>query len=287
MSIAPLVIAKNQNKEISVLPGLLNRHGLITGATGTGKTVTLQVMAEKLSSIGVPVFLADVKGDLSGLSMAGQSSEKFEKRLTSFGLPLPEFSACPAVFWDIFGNAGHPLRATVSNLGPVLLSRILTLNETQQGVLALVFKAADDQGLLLLDLKDLRAMLQYVGENAKEFAAVYGNVSTASIGAIQRGLLRLEQEGGGYFLGEPMLDIADFFRTDSRGRGIIHILAADRLLNTPMLYSTALLWLLAELFERLPEVGDLEKPKWCFSSMRLISFSMTRRGRCSSVLNRS
>ena len=263
MSIVPLVIAKNQKKEITVLPELLNRHGLITGATGTGKTVTLQVMAERMSSIGVPVFLADVKGDLSGISQAGQSSEKLEKRLKSFGLPTPEFSAYPTIFWDVFGKAGHPLRATVSDLGPLLLSRILMLNETQQGVLALVFKAADDQGLLLLDLKDLRAMLQYVGDNAKDFATQYGNVTAASIGAIQRGLLRLEQEGGGYFLGEPMLDIADLIRTD-RGRGVIHILAADQLLNTPMLYSTALLWLLAELFERLPEVGDLEKPKLAF-----------------------
>jgi len=263
MSIEPLIIAKNPKKEIAVLPGLLNRHGLITGATGTGKTVTLQVMAEQLSSIGVPVFLADVKGDLSGISQAGQSSEKLEKRLVSFGLPQPEFSAYPTIFWDIFGKAGHPVRATVSNLGPVLLSRILMLNETQQGVLALVFKAADDNGLLLLDLKDLRSMLQYVGENANDFAVQYGNVSPASIGAIQRGLLRLEQEGGGYFLGEPMLDISDLLRTD-RGRGVIHILAADQLLNTPMLYSTMLLWLLAELFERLPEVGDLEKPKLVF-----------------------
>ena len=263
MSITPLVIAKNQKKEVVSLPELMNRHGLITGATGTGKTVTLQVMAERLSSIGVPVFLADVKGDLSGISQAGQSSEKLEKRLAAFGLPRPEFSAYPTIFWDIFGKSGHHLRATVSNLGPVLLSRILMLNETQQGVLALVFKAADDNGLLLLDLKDLRAMLQYAGENAKDFAVQYGNVSTASIGAIQRGLLRLEQEGGGHFLGEPMLDVADLFRTD-RGRGVIHILVADQLLNTPMLYSTALLWLLAELFERLPEVGDLEKPKLAF-----------------------
>ena len=264
MSITPLAIAKNQQKEIAVLPGLMNRHGLITGATGTGKTVTLQVMAERLSSIGVPVFLADVKGDLSGISQAGQLSEKLEKRLASFGMPIPEFSAFPTVFWDVFGKDGHPLRATVSDLGPLLFSRILTLNETQQGVLTLVFKAADDMGLLLLDFKDLRAMLKYVGENAKDFAAQYGNVSTASIGAIQRGLLRLEQEGGEYFLGEPMLDIADLLRCDNRGRGVIHILAADKLLNTPMLYSTTLLWLLAELFERLPEVGDLEKPKLAF-----------------------
>ena len=263
MSLTPLVIAKNQQNEVALLPGMANRHGLITGATGTGKTVTLQVMAERMSSIGVPVFLADIKGDLSGIAHAGQSSEKIEKRLASFGLPAPEFSACPTIFWDIFGKAGHHLRATVSDLGPLLLSRILMLNETQHGILTLVFKAADDQGLLLLDMKDLRAMLQYVGENTKDFAVEYGNVSTASIGAIQRGLLRLEQEGGGDFLGEPMLDINDLLLTD-RGRGVIHILAADRLLNSPMLYSTVLLWLLAELFERLPEVGDIEKPKLAF-----------------------
>ena len=263
MNLTPLVIAKNKQKEIAIRPEMVNRHGLITGATGTGKTVTLQVMAERLSSIGVPVFMADVKGDLSGISQPGQSSEKLEKRLSSFGLPTPEFLAYPTVFWDVFGKAGHPLRATVSDLGPLLLSRILMLNETQHGVLALVFKAADDQGLLLLDLKDLRAMLQYVGENAKDFATQYGNVSPASIGAIQRGLLRLEQEGGEHFLGEPMLDITDLLRTDS-GRGVINVLVAERLFNTPMLYSTTLLWLLAELFERLPEVGDLEKPRLAF-----------------------
>jgi len=263
MSIAPLTIATNQQKEIALLPGLANRHGLITGATGTGKTITLQVMAERLSSIGVPVFMADVKGDLSGLSQKGQSSEKLEKRMASLGWPPPEFSAYPTIFWDVFGKEGHPLRATVSDLGPLLLSRILALNETQEGVLALVFKVADDQGLLLLDLKDLRAMLQYVGDNAKNFSAQYGNVSSASIGAIQRGLLRLEQEGGEHFLGEPMLNIDDLLQTD-RGKGVIHILAADALLNTPMLYSTVLLWLLSELFERLPEAGDLEKPRLAF-----------------------
>ena len=263
MNTAQLVIAKNRQKEIALRPEMVNRHGLITGATGTGKTVTLQIMAEQLSSIGVPVFLADVKGDLSGISQAGRLSEKFEKRLASFGLPTPEFSAYPTVFWDVFGQAGHPLRATVSDLGPLLLSRILMLNETQQGVLTIIFKVADDHGLLLLDLKDLRAMLQYVGENTRDFATQYGNVSTASIGAVQRSLLRLEQEGGGHFLGEPMLDISELLRTD-RGRGVIHILAADRLFNTPMLYSTTLLWLLAELFEQLPEVGDLEKPKLAF-----------------------
>ena len=263
MSIEPLVLARNQQQQIALLPGLANRHGLITGATGTGKTSTLQVLAERFSAIGVPVFLTDVKGDLSGISQAGQPSEKLVRRLDTLGLPMPEFSAFPTVFWDVFGKDGHPLRATVSDLGPMLLSRILMLNETQEGVLALVFKVADDQGLALLDLKDLRLMLQYVGEHAKEFATQYGNVSAASIGAIQRGLLRLEQEGGESFLGEPMLDIDDLLQTE-RGRGVIHILTADRLLNTPLLYSTVLLWLLSELFERLPEVGDVDKPKLVF-----------------------
>lgn len=263
MSIAPLVIARNQEKEIVLLPALANRHGLITGATGTGKTITLQVMAERFSAIGVPVFMADVKSDLAGMSQAGMSSEKLEKRLESLGLPKPDFSAFPVTFWDVFGKAGHPLRATVSDLGPLLLSRILQLNETQEGVLTLVFKVADDQGLLLLDLKDLRAMLQYVGENAKDFTAQYGNVSSASIGAIQRGLLALEQQGGEKFLGEPMLDIDDLLQTEN-GRGIVHILAADQLMNMPLLYSMVLLWLLSELFERLPEVGDQEKPKLIF-----------------------
>lgn len=263
MSIAPLVIARNQEKEIVLLPALANRHGLITGATGTGKTITLQVMVERFSAIGVPVFMSDVKSDLAGMSQAGMSSEKLEKRLESLGLPKPDFSAFPVTFWDVFGKAGHPLRATVSDLGPLLLSRILQLNETQEGVLTLVFKVADDQGLLLLDLKDLRAMLQYVGENAKDFTAQYGNVSSASIGAIQRGLLALEQQGGEKFLGEPMLDIDDLLQTEN-GRGIVHILAADQLMNTPLLYSMVLLWLLSELFERLPEVGDQEKPKLIF-----------------------
>ncbi|MDR1529078.1 MAG: DUF853 domain-containing protein [Burkholderiales bacterium] len=263
MTIAPLIIARRQEKEIVLLPALANRHGLITGATGTGKTVTLQVMAEKFSAIGVPVFMADVKGDLAGMSQAGQTSEKLEKRLQSLHLPTPEFSSFPVIFWDVFKKAGHPLRGTVSDLGPLLLSRILQLNDTQEGVLTLVFKVADDRGLLLLDLKDLRAMLQYVGENAKDFTAQYGNVSAVSIGAIQRGLLSLEQQGGENFFGEPMLNIDDLLQTEN-GRGVVHILAAEQLMNTPMLYSTVLLWLLAELFERLPEVGDQEKPKLVF-----------------------
>lgn len=263
MTIDPLVIGESGNKEIVLLPGLANRHGLITGATGTGKTVTLQVLAERFSSIGVPVFMADVKGDLSGISQAGVPSEKFKQRLQSMQMPEPEYRAFPVIFWDVFGKQGHPLRATVSDLGPLLLSRVLMLNETQEGILTMVFKIADDKGLLLLDLKDLRAMLQFVGDNAKEFTTQYGNVSAASIGAIQRGLLSLEQQGGELFLGEPMLNIDDLLQTD-RGRGVIHILAADQLLNSPMLYSTMLLWLLSDLFERLPEVGDPEKPKLVF-----------------------
>jgi DNA helicase HerA-like ATPase len=263
MTIAPLPIGKFGDKEAVLLPGLANRHGLITGATGTGKTVTLQVLAERFSGLGVPVFMADVKGDLAGMSQAGAPSEKFQERLRALQLPEPEYRAFPVIFWDVFGKQGHPLRATVSDLGPLLLSRILMLNETQEGVLTMVFKIADDRGLLLLDIKDLRAMLQFVGENAKEFTAGYGNVSAASIGAIQRGLLSLEQQGGGLFLGEPMLNIDDLLQTDG-GRGVIHILAADQLLNSSMLYSTLLLWLLSELFESLPEVGDPEKPKLVF-----------------------
>lgn len=263
MTIEPLLIGKSGDTEVALLPGLANRHGLITGATGTGKTVTLQVMAERFSSIGVPVFMADVKGDLAGISQAGAPSDKFKQRLQSLQLSEPEYGAFPVIFWDVFAKLGHPLRATVSDMGPLLFSRILMLNDTQEGVLTMVFKIADDKGLLLLDLKDLRAMLQFVGDNAKDFVTQYGNVSAASIGAIQRGLLTLEQQGGSLFLGEPMLNINDLLQTED-GRGVIHILAADQLLNTPLLYSTLLLWLLSDLFERLPEVGDPEKPKLVF-----------------------
>src|SRR5690349_8141073 len=259
----PLVIARNQDVEVALLPGLANRHGLITGATGTGKTVTLQVMAERMSAIGVPVFMADVKGDLAGLSQAGASSPQLAQRLSQLGLPTPAWTSFPTVFWDVFGEQGHPVRATVSDLGPLLLSRILGLNETQQGVLTLVFKLADDNGLLLLDMKDLRALLQYAGENAASLTTSYGNVSAASIGAIQRALLALEQQGGDKFLGEPMLDIDDLLQTDG-GRGVVNILAADRLMQSPQLYATMLLWLLSELYERLPEVGDRDKPKLVF-----------------------
>ncbi|MBN9425353.1 MAG: DUF853 family protein, partial [Burkholderiales bacterium] len=260
----PLLVARNSDTELHLLPALANRHGLITGATGTGKTVTLQVLAERLSSIGVPIFMADVKGDLAGLARPGESSPKLKERLDRLGFEMPAFTGFPVTLWDVFGEKGHPLRATVSDMGPLLLSRMLGLNETQQGVLQLVFKIADDRGLLLLDSKDLRAMLQYVGENARDFTTEYGNVSSASIGAIQRGLLTLEEQGADRFFGEPMLNIDDLMQTDAQGRGVINILAADRLLNAPKLYATFLLWLLSEMFERLPEVGDRDKPKLVF-----------------------
>ncbi len=259
----PLLIAKNRTAEVELLPGLANRHGLITGATGTGKTVTLQVIAERFSGIGVPVFMADVKGDLAGISQPGAPSPKLAERLKLIDAEAPAFSGRPTVFWDVFGEQGHPIRATVSDLGPLLLARILNLNDIQQGVLALVFKVADDSGLLLLDLKDLRAMLQFVGENATRFTTDYGNVSAASVGAIQRGLLSLEQQGAERFIGEPMLNVDDLLQTVDGG-GVINVLAADRLLAAPKLYSTLLLWLLSELYERLPEVGDPDKPKLVF-----------------------
>ncbi len=259
----PMLIAKSE-RELFLLPGLANRHGLITGATGTGKTVTLQRMAEQLSSIGVPVFMADVKGDLSGLSQAGAWNPKLKERAERLGFADLEFSAFPTAFWDVWGEKGHPVRATISEMGPLLLGRLLNLNDTQQGVLTLTFKIADDNGLLLLDLKDLRAMIQFVGENAKEFTTSYGNISAASIGAIQRGLLEVEQQGGDKLFGEPALDLDDLMQTGAKGRGVINILAADKLMNTPKVYATFLLWLLSELFERLPEVGDIDKPKLAF-----------------------
>jgi uncharacterized protein len=231
--------------------------------TGTGKTITLQTMAESFSRIGVPVFMADVKGDLTGITQAGKLSDKLAALLEERGLESPSSVACPATLWDVFGEQGHPVRATVSDMGPLLLSRMLALNETQQGVLQLVFKIADDNGLLLLDLKDLRAMLQHVGDSASQFTTEYGNVSAASIGAIQRGLLQIQEQGGDKFFGEPMLNIADFMQTQD-GRGVVNILTADKLLNNPRLYATFLLWMLSELFEQLPEVGDLEQPKLVF-----------------------
>ncbi|CAG4884922.1 putative ATPase [Georgfuchsia toluolica] len=260
----PLSLARNDGNDLALLPALANRHGLIAGATGTGKTVTLQRLAEQFSAIGVPVFMADVKGDLSGLGAAGVASDKLRARLAQLGIDDWQPAACPTVFWDIYGAQGHPVRATISDMGPLLLARLLNLNDTQSGVLQLVFKIADDQGLLLLDLKDLRAMVQHVGEHAVEFKTEYGNVSAASIGAIQRGLLEIEEQGGANFFGEPMLDIADLMQTDSKGHGVINILAGDKLMNAPRLYSSFLLWLLAELFEQLPEAGDLDKPKLVF-----------------------
>jgi DNA helicase HerA-like ATPase len=263
----PILVALHGDIECQLLPGLANRHGLITGATGTGKTITLQTLAENFSKIGVPVFMADVKGDLTGISQKGAPGAKLLAVLKERGIGAPEAMACPTTLWDIFADAtkaqGHPVRATVSDMGPLLLARMLALNETQSGVLNMVFKIADDNGLLLLDLKDLRAMLQYVGENASKFTTEYGNVSSASVGAIQRGLLQIEQQGGDRFFGEPMLNIADFMQSDD-GKGVINILAADQLMNSPRLYATFLLWMLSELFEQLPEIGDPDKPKLVF-----------------------
>ncbi len=260
---APLLVAKSTH-ELLLLPGLANRHGLIAGATGTGKTVTLQRIAEGFSNIGVPVFMADVKGDLAGLSQKGDPKPKIEERIKQLGVSDFTYAACPVVFWDIYGTQGHPVRSTISEMGSLLLARLLNLNDTQQGVLTLVFKVADDNGLLLLDLKDLRAMLQFVGENAKKFTTQYGNISAASIGAIQRALLEVEQQGGDRFFAEPALNIQDLMQTDAQGRGVINILAADKLMNSPKIYATLLLWMLSEMFEQLPEVGDPEKPKLVF-----------------------
>ncbi|CAA9430998.1 MAG: Uncharacterized protein YjgR, partial [uncultured Ramlibacter sp.] len=260
----PILIAKHGSTECHLLPALANRHGLITGATGTGKTVTLQSLAEQFSRIGVPVFMADVKGDLTGISQAGTIQGKLAQAIAERGLPMPQPLACPTTLWDVFGEQGHPVRATVSDMGPLLLGRMLGLNETQAGVLNLVFKIADDNGMLLLDLKDLRAMLQHVGDNAAQFRTQYGNISAASAGAIQRGLLQIEGQGGDKFFGEPMLDINDLLQTDGSGHGVVNVLAADKLLNSPRLYATFLLWMLSELFEQLPEVGDLDKPKLVF-----------------------
>jgi DNA helicase HerA-like ATPase len=259
----PMLIAKSEN-DVFLLPRMANRHGVITGATGTGKTVTLQVLAENFSRIGVPVFMSDIKGDLSGVSQPGKMNPKIQERIEKLGLADFHFEGYPVTFWDVFGEMGHPVRATVSEMGPLLLGRMLNLNETQEGVLNLVFKIADDNGLLLLDLKDLRAMLQYVGDNAKEFTTQYGNISAASIGAIQRGVLQLESQGGEQFFGEPALNLDDMMQTDAQGRGVLNILYADKLMQSPKVYSTFLLWLLSELFEHLPEVGDPDKPKLVF-----------------------
>ena len=260
----PILIAQHGDTQCFLRPDKSNRHGLITGATGTGKTITLQTMAEGFSKMGVPVFMADVKGDLTGVSQAGTLGEKLGKILAERGIATPQFMASPTTLWDVFGEQGHPVRATVSDLGPLLLARMLNLNETQAGVLQLVFKIADDEGLMLLDMKDLRAMCQLVGDNASDFTTEYGNISAASIGAVQRGLMQIEMQGGDKFFGEPMLNIEDFMQTDSAGHGVINVLAADKLMNSPRLYATFLLWMLSELFENLPEVGDLDKPKIVF-----------------------
>ena len=264
MNVADQILVAKGESELFLLPAMANRHGLVAGATGTGKTVTLQLLAENLSRRGVPVFMADVKGDLGGISQPGTASPKLEERVRQLRLGDFSYAGNPVVFWDIFGEKGHPVRATISEMGPLLLGRLLQLNETQEGVLNLVFRIADENGLLLLDAKDLRAMLQYVGENAAGFTTRYGNISAASIGAIQRNLLMLEQQGAGKFFGEPALNLDDFIQTDGQGRGIVNILAADRLMQAPRVYATFLLWLLSELFERFPEVGDLAKPKLVF-----------------------
>lgn len=260
----PILIAKNAQTQSFLLPQFANRHGCITGATGTGKTVTLQVLAESFSRLGIPVFMADVKGDFTGISQAASLNPKLEQRLTSLGLPVPQWGACPVTLWDLFGEQGHPVRATVSDMGPLLLSRMLELNDTQEGILNLVFRLADDEGMLILDIKDLRSMLQHVAERAGELRLRYGNVSSASIGAIQRSLLRLESQGADLFFGEPMLDVYDLMRVNEKGQGVVNILAADRLMQSPRLYAVFLLWLLSSIYERLPEVGDLDKPKFVF-----------------------
>lgn len=259
----PILIAKRDAVESLLLPHMANRHGVITGATGTGKTVTLQKLAEGFSERGVPVFMADIKGDLTGISQAGSMTGKIGERLTMLGFTDTVFAGSPVTLWDVFGKQGHPLRATISEMGPLMLSRILQLNETQEGVLALTFKIADENGWLLLDLKDLQQMLMFVAENADEFTTKYGNVSKASVGAIQRGLLQLEQQQGETFFGEPAVRLEDFMQTLG-GKGVLNLLAADDLINSPKIYSTFLLWLLSELFEMLPEAGDLEKPKMVF-----------------------
>lgn len=255
-----LLIAQNATQHCYLLSDMVNRHGLISGATGTGKTVTLQRIVEQLSRIGVPVFVTDIKGDLSGIAVQGQISGKLATTLSDRNIAAPEPHACPVTFWDVFGEQGHPVRATISSMGPLLIARMLDLNEIQSGLLALIFKIADDNGLLLLDLKDLHAMVQFTGENASKFTTTYGNISAASIGAIQRALLQLEMQGAEHFFGEPMLNINDLMQTINE-QGVVNLLSADKLMQSPRLYSTFLLWLLSDIYEKLPEVGDLEQPK--------------------------
>lgn len=259
----PILVAKNDANEFHLLTNMANRHGVITGATGTGKTVTLQRIAEGFSERGVPVFMADIKGDLTGVSQPGGGNTRIDDRNKMLGIEAPAFEGKPVTLWDVFGKQGHPLRATVSEMGPLLLGRILQLNDTQEGVLSLAFKVADENGLMLVDLKDLQSLLMFVGENAEEFTLKYGNVSKATVGAIQRGLLQIEQQDGSVFFGEPAVRLEDFMQTLG-GKGVLNLLAADDLINSPKLYSTFLLWLLSELFESLPEAGDLEKPKLVF-----------------------
>ena len=260
----PILIAKNLELSSYILPKMANRHGLIAGATGTGKTVTLQTLAEGFSKIGVPVFMADVKGDLSGMSQAGGGNAKIAARIQQLALTDFSYASSPVTFWDVFGEKGHPVRTTIAEMGPLLLARLLNLNDVQAGVLNAIFKIADDKGWLLLDLKDLRAMMQYVAENSAEYQAQYGNISAASAGAVQRALLQLETEGADQLFGEPGLNLDDLMQTDSKGHGVINILASDKLFNSPRIYATLLLWLLSELFEKLPEAGDLDKPKLVF-----------------------
>jgi len=256
-----LFIGQADQLAIELLAKMANRHGLIAGATGTGKTITMQGLAEGFSEMGVPVFLADIKGDVSGVTQPGKAHPKVAERVEIMHLDDFSFQAFPATFWDVFGKLGHPVRTTISDMGPLLLARLLNLNDTQQGVLSLVFRVADDNGWLLLDLKDLRAMLKFVSDNAKEFRTLYGNVSAASVGAIQRRLISLEDQGGDQLFSEPVLNLDDLMQTDAEGKGIINMLAANTLMNSPQLYSTFLLWLLSELFEQLPEIGDPDKPK--------------------------
>ena len=258
-----LYVAHSENGPISIVGKMANRHGLVAGATGTGKTVTLQVLAETFCQAGVPCFMADMKGDLSGISQTGQMSGFIQKRMPEFGIENPQFQSCPVRFFDVFGEQGHPMRATISDMGPQLLGRLLELNETQTGMLNIVFRIADEQGLLLIDMKDLRAMLDFVGRNAEEFTTTYGNISKASVGTIQRALLTLENQGGDKFFGEPNFDVYDLLQCEG-GKGVMNVLAADKLMLQPKLYSTFLLWLLSDLYSRLPEVGDMELPKLVF-----------------------
>ena len=259
-----ILIGKNKEKELFIVPNKANRHGLITGASGSGKTITLKVMAESFSSMGVPVFLADIKGDLAGTCMPGEENEKIKERLDGIGVQDFQYKGFPTVFWDVFAKSGHPIRTTLQSVGPTILSRMLGLNETQEGVLAIVFKIARENGYELIDLKDLRLLLQYVAENSKEYTISYGNIASQSVGTIQRNLSMLEEQGGDYFFGEPDIDINDFFKTNDNGYGNINILHAVELYQQPKLYACFLLWILSALNTNLPEVGDLDKPKMVF-----------------------